>query len=66
MTWEDKLTEDIQLLLCDAQTSGGLLLSVDPARATEMVETLKSENVLCAAQIGEMTADPECRVRVAL
>ena len=64
--WEDKVPEDYQLALCDAQTAGGLLISVDPGRSAQMVDALKAAEVLTAAEIGEITPDPECRVRVEL
>jgi selenide,water dikinase len=46
------LPEDEQLLLADAQTSGGLLLSVDPARAGTLVAALQRLGTPAAAVIG--------------
>ena len=62
--WEDKIPEDYQLTLCDAQTAGGLLISVDPDRSARMLDALKAADVLVAAEIGEITSDPECRITV--
>lgn len=64
--WEDELPEDYQLALCDAQTAGGLLISVNPAHAGEMMDALRRAGVEDAAEIGEIIEDPDCRVRVAL
>jgi selenide, water dikinase len=46
------LSEDEQLLFCDAQTSGGLLLTVDPTRAGALVSALQRHGTLAAAVIG--------------
>jgi selenide,water dikinase len=35
--WDESLTEDDKLLLCDAQTSGGLLISVPEARLPQLL-----------------------------
>jgi selenide,water dikinase len=44
-----------RILLCDAQTSGGLLLAVAPRRLTEVLALLKRNRAPCAAVIGEIT-----------
>jgi selenide,water dikinase len=64
--WDDDLPEDYQLLLCDAQTAGGLLMSVAPEDSARMIENLHSAGVTSAADIGEIIPDPDCRVRVIL
>ncbi len=46
------LPDDEQLLLADAQTSGGLLLAVDPARAGSLVAALQRRGTPAAAVIG--------------
>ena len=43
---------DEQLLLADAQTSGGLLLAVDPSRSNDLVRALERHGTLTAAVIG--------------
>jgi selenide,water dikinase len=47
-------TEIQQILLADAQTSGGLLLCIPPARLTEAMDLLHAENVLCQAIVGRI------------
>jgi selenide,water dikinase len=47
-----------QLLLADAQTSGGLLLAVDPARADDLVAELQSNGTPAAAIVGRTLAGP--------
>jgi selenide,water dikinase len=53
------LSESEQLLLCDAQTSGGLLLAVPAASAGALVAALTRRGTLAAAIVGAATAgDP--------
>jgi selenide,water dikinase len=49
------LDEPARLLLADAQTSGGLLLSVAPSRAGDLVDALHRHDTLAAAPIGTVT-----------
>lgn len=51
------VSEADYLLLCDAQTSGGLLIAVAPEREAAF-ETRFREGGLFYAKIGRMTADP--------
>ena len=46
------LTQADQLLLADAQTSGGLLIAVAPERADDLVAALLRRDALAAAMIG--------------
>ena len=45
-----------QLLLADAQTSGGLLLAVPAARADALLEACRERGTLAAAAIGDIVA----------
>jgi selenide,water dikinase len=47
------------MIAFDAQTSGGLLISVQAARAEEMVTELKSAGLKRAAIIGKVTIRKE-------
>jgi selenide, water dikinase len=58
------LDEAEQLLLCDAQTSGGLLLAVPRERARQLVDALTARATLAAAAIGYTTADDAGRITV--
>ncbi len=49
------LVPDEQMLLADAQTSGGLLLAVDPDASDELVRALRAAGTPTAAVIGEIT-----------
>jgi selenide, water dikinase len=56
--WGAGVDETGRLLLCDAQTSGGLLMAVPPHRVTELLEQLRARNAPAAAVIGEVTGGP--------
>ena len=45
-----------RLLLCDAQTSGGLLLAIAPEREGDLVRELAARGALAAAVIGRVVA----------
>lgn len=66
VVWEEDLSESARLLLCDAQTAGGLLISTPPERVARMIDELESAHVLVAADIGDIIPDPSGRVRVTL
>ncbi len=51
-TWEPELDEVERLILADAQTSGGLLLAVQPQAVQRLVDALTKARTLAAAVIG--------------
>lgn len=59
----DPLTDDEQLVLCDAQTSGGLLIAVGEERRAALLQALESAGV-SAANIGVATESGIGRIRV--
>jgi selenide,water dikinase len=58
VTWDESLTDNDRLLLCDAQTSGGLLISVPSQRVDALVSALGEEGAACAAVVGRVTDGP--------
>ena len=56
------LTE--QLLLADAQTSGGLLLAVDPTRARDLLHELRARSALAAAVVARVVDGPPGAIQV--
>jgi selenide,water dikinase len=50
------IDEPTKILLCDAQTSGGLLIAVPRERAAELVAELGRRGTPAAAEIGELAA----------
>jgi selenide,water dikinase len=55
----DDVTKEEQLLLCDAQTSGGLLVSLAPDQVEAVIAELRTRGVADAAVIGRIeSANP--------
>ena len=52
VTFSDTVSTASRLLMADAQTSGGLLLSVTPSNVPAVVKILEAHNSLCVAEIG--------------
>jgi len=65
VTYEDGIDKPEQLLLCDAQTSGGLLVAVDPSRAEALVAALEERGTPAHAIVGRLEDGPAGRIRVA-
>jgi selenide,water dikinase len=53
--WSERLDPEYRLVLADAQTSGGLLIAVDPAAAEALLEELHGHGVAAATAIGGFT-----------
>ena len=56
--WHSELTQRQQIMLCDAQTSGGLLISVPKAKLPELLSKLEAAGTQVAAVVGEITQGP--------
>jgi cysteine desulfurase len=54
MNWDEAISQTEQYLLCDAQTSGGLLIAVSPEDAEPMMAEMKTGGIE-AADIGTFT-----------
>ncbi len=61
--WNDLALEE-QLLLADAQTSGGLLLAVAPDRADALIDALRARDTPAAAIVGYATAEHPGRISI--
>jgi selenide,water dikinase len=61
--YDPEITKEEELLLCDAQTSGGLLAAVAPEQADAAISSLKAGGALQAATIGRME-EGAIRIRV--
>ena len=55
VVWSDELTEDDRLILCDAQTSGGLLICMAADRVPALLKELRERDTL-GAVVGEVSA----------
>jgi selenide,water dikinase len=64
VTYEPEITEPEQLLLCDAQTSGGLLAAVPGSRAPGVVHELRASGLVSTSLIGSIDAGEVGRIQV--
>ncbi len=62
--FEEGVPEDLRVVLFDAQTSGGLLIAVDPADRDVLLAALRRARTPAAADIGEVVAGPAGHVRI--
>ena len=58
----DAVPDALRLALCDAQTSGGLLIAVPGSKTEALLDALRARSVEAAAVVGQLTADPIIRV----
>lgn len=63
--YDERVDEETRLLLADAQTSGGLLIAVDPERLGALDEALQRRGVSPVAHVGSLEAGPPGRIVVA-
>jgi len=64
VTYADDVTKEDQLILCDAQTSGGLLAAVAADRAEALLSSLHSRGVADAVAIGKIESTNPGRIAV--
>lgn len=62
--FDEGVPELQQLILCDAVTSGGLLIAVSPDRVDELVAALNAKGSLAAAVIGEAVSEHPGKIMV--
>ncbi|MDY0042213.1 MAG: selenide, water dikinase SelD [Desulforhabdus sp.] len=62
--YTDAVSEVTRLILNDAQTSGGLLISVPAEKAIALLELLNKKGIADAAIIGEVRPDNQIRIAV--
>ena len=62
--WHPDLSEEDKLLLCDAQTSGGLLIALAAEKVSGLLSELSARGVADAQVVGEITESPEPGIEV--
>jgi selenide,water dikinase len=62
--WDGTIPQVERLILCDAQTSGGLLIALPEERAGDLLAELRGSGGTDAAWIGRVTGSGEGRLRV--
>ena len=66
VTYAEGISKEEQLLLCDAQTSGGLLACVSREDAHGLVQALQDAGVVTAAVIGDIQEQPPGKITVSV
>ena len=64
VTYEDGIDKTAQLVLADAQTSGGLLIAVEPAKAEALVEGLIHRGTPAHQIVGRLEQGQAGKIRV--
>ena len=64
VTYDPEIAEWEQLLLCDAQTSGGLLAALPGSHAPEVVRDLRACGLTWASVVGSIDAGEPGRIHV--
>jgi cysteine desulfurase len=54
--WPQRLSRTMKILLCDAQTSGGLLISIPSRSGAQLVQSLHANGIADARVIGRITS----------
>lgn len=54
VAWHPEVGEQSRILMADAQTSGGLLISVDPSKKDDLLRELQAAGVETRAVVGEI------------
>jgi len=62
--WNDKISHPEKIILCDAQTSGGLLISIKPDFAKKMLMELHKNGINDSAIIGSFIRKGEGKILV--
>lgn len=62
--WREGIDAETRMLLCDAQTSGGLLLAVDRTHVPPLIAALNGTRTPASADIGEIVEGPSGTIEV--
>ena len=62
--WEEGISDQQRLLLCDAQTSGGLLIAVTMGIVDQLISELETSGVETKSLVGEITSENAGRIQV--
>jgi cysteine desulfurase len=62
--WDESISQTNRLILCDAQTSGGLIIVVSANKKDQLLKSLQKGGVMNAAHIGDFTKAGEGKIVV--
>ncbi|MEO7327210.1 MAG: selenide, water dikinase SelD, partial [Minicystis sp.] len=63
-TFAEGVDKEAQLVLSDAQTSGGMLIAVEPGKLDQLLDALRERGTPCADVIGRLDAGSAGRMQV--
>lgn len=63
-TFSEDIPDEGQLLLCDSQTSGGLLIAVHPEKREVLLDILHEVGTVSSACVGEIIEDEKSKIEV--
>lgn len=66
VVWDPGIDETTRLVVADAQTSGGLLISVAKEKSRDLLSLLETKKTPAAARIGEIVENASGQIRVEL
>ena len=64
VVWPREISRTIRILLCDAQTSGGLLISIPSKAGTKLEQALHANDIADASIVGRITSAGDGKIRV--
>lgn len=64
LLWKENVPEDQRFILCDAQTSGGLLFSIPEKKSNEFLQNLRNMGIEHASIIGHILQDPSLKITI--
>ncbi len=64
VSYSKNISDIKKYMLNDAQTSGGLLISVSKSRSRKLMDLLKKRGIKSSAKIGEVTTSKKSRIEV--
>ncbi|HEX9911766.1 MAG TPA: selenide, water dikinase SelD, partial [candidate division Zixibacteria bacterium] len=62
--WGKDICEEAKLVLCDAQTSGGLLISISKNKVSKLLNSLRKRGIKNSSIVGEIIKDRKCKIKV--
>ena len=64
VAWGSQISNEAKLVLCDAQTSGGLLMSVPAGKVDDLMAAMSRRGVSGVVVIGEVVERRESEIEV--
>ena len=64
LLWKDGVAENKRVILCDAQTSGGLLFSIPEKNSKKLLQNFRDSGIECASVIGHILDDRSSKITI--